>query len=148
MSRWENVPADADLDKMRGPEFDPRRVALIDGESPPAPPGSDSLEPSAQIFREAYRNNSLRYRVKTDRDGIFLLSETWFPYWNASVNGREQPLLRANYLFRGVHLGPGEHAVEMRYSSPPMKKALGATLAAALGLLALCWGWAQIEKKE
>lgn len=53
--------------------------------------------------------------VKTDREGVLVLSDSWYPGWQVLVNGKKEPLLRVNYNFRGVQLQPGEYLVEFRY---------------------------------
>jgi hypothetical protein len=147
VDRVENMALDAQLDKMRAADFDPRQIALVEGFSQ-SPPPNDSIAPKTEIHREEYRNNFLRYRVKTDTEGLLVISEVWFPYWQLQVDGKDQELLRANYLFRGVHLGPGEHVVEMRYASKPLGQALWVSLIAALGLGILCFAWAKTGRKD
>jgi uncharacterized membrane protein YfhO len=69
-----------------------------------------------------------------------VIDDGWFPGWTATVDGRETPVLRADYLLRAVHLPPGRHLVRLVYA--PLTYLLGATisLATALALLVFAIG--------
>jgi hypothetical protein len=69
------------------------------------------------------------------RGGYLVIDDGWFPGWTATVDGRETPVLRADYLLRAVRLPPGRHLVRLVYA--PLTYLLGATitLATALALL-------------
>ena len=52
------------------------------------------------------------------------------PTWKVFVDGKPAPMLRCNYIMRGVFLTPGKHTVEF-YFRPSMKPGY-ITLAAML----------------
>jgi len=56
--------------------------------------------------------------------GVLVLSDVYYPGWNAYVDGRHAEMLRANYSFRAIALGAGEHTVSFRYE--PRSFAMGA----------------------
>ena len=74
------------------------------------------------------------------RGGYLVIDDGWFPDWTATVDGRQTPVLRADYLLRAVHLPPGRHLVRLVYA--PLMYLLGATitLATALALLVFAIG--------
>ena len=49
--------------------------------------------------------------MSTDHPGVLVLHDLFYPGWEVSVDGKPQTVLRANLLFRGVELTPGEHRV-------------------------------------
>jgi uncharacterized membrane protein YfhO len=53
--------------------------------------------------------------VNTPADAYLVLSEVWYPGWQATVDGIPTPVLRANYAFRAVRLEPGEHQVHVTF---------------------------------
>ncbi|HEV8458138.1 MAG TPA: YfhO family protein, partial [Methylomirabilota bacterium] len=61
-----------------------------------------------------------------------VLADTWFPGWRAWVDGREQPVWRANYAFRAVRLEPGSHDVVFRYQPGSLLFGLSLSAVAAL----------------
>jgi uncharacterized membrane protein YfhO len=46
---------------------------------------------------------------------MLVLSDIHFPGWKATVDGREVPIERVDYLLRGVKLPAGAHDVEFAY---------------------------------
>jgi hypothetical protein len=51
-----------------------------------------------------------------------------------TVDGKEEPLLRANFIMQGVALAPGQHTVEFRFATPVTTLWVSAS-ALAIGLL-------------
>ena len=60
--------------------------------------------------------------VYAPQGGILVFYDVWHPWWKVYVNEEEQPLLRANGLFRAVALKPGRHHV--RFAMHPLDGAL------------------------
>ena len=73
-----------------------------------------------QIEQLAYdaRQGHIELKTKASEPRILVISENHHPNWHAYVDGKEQPLIRANYLWKAVALPPGEHHVELRYHDP------------------------------
>ncbi|WP_339906048.1 YfhO family protein, partial [uncultured Cyclobacterium sp.] len=56
------------------------------------------------------------YKASVEKSGLAVFSEIFYPKgWKAFVDGQETPILRVNYLLRGLVLPEGEHTVEMRF---------------------------------
>jgi uncharacterized membrane protein YfhO len=80
--------------------------------------------------------------VTSDRNALLVVADNWFPAWQATVDGRETPVLRAYHALRAVPVPAGEHAVEMVYRSESVARGLWISLSTSLLLLAgLGWGW-------
>ena len=47
---------------------------------------------------------------------MLVLTEVWYPGWRATVDGESRPVLRANYAFRAVRLGSGQHQVRLTFA--------------------------------
>lgn len=106
--------------------FDPGSAVLLE-EDPEVlkseTPGKFSVEPIS------YRNNSSEIKVNTDKDGILVASESFFPGWKAFVDGKEAKLLKADLVLRAVALKAGEHTVRFEYFPASFK--IGAAISAA-----------------
>ena len=63
----------------------------------------------------SYRNAEVVITTSGERAAILVLADLFHPAWRVFVDGEERPLLRANYLFRGVYLTPGSHRVRFRF---------------------------------
>src|SRR3989304_8000798 len=59
---------------------------------------ADSIAWDARITH--YSIDEIRGDVDTERDGLLVLSETYDPFWKASVDGAPAALHRADYALR------------------------------------------------
>jgi hypothetical protein len=69
-----------------------------------------------------------------DAPGLLYLADTYTSDWKAYVNGKQEPILKTNFTFRGVQLSPGTHTVVMRYEPKSFTTGLGIT-SLAIGLI-------------
>ena len=58
--------------------------------------------------------------------------------WTAKVDGREVALYRANTMFMGLYLDPGEHEIELSYATPGAHAGLAASAVGAAGTALWC----------
>ncbi len=64
-----------------------------------------------------YSNNSMEYRITTEKPGILCLSEIWYPAWKAEIDGAPTEILRSNYSLRAAAIPAGTHTITFRYDS-------------------------------
>ena len=80
--------------------------------------------------------NRLTLKVNVDGPALLVVSQAWYPGWQAVVDGRAQGSpLRTDYAFQGVALEAGSHTVELRFAPPLWRLGwvlAGATLAVLL----------------
>lgn len=86
---------------------------------------------------EQYDNDYIKIKTESKAAGILVLSDNWYPAWEAFLDGQEVEVLRANGAFRGIVLPSGEHTVEFKYISSTQKTGRLLTL---VGLLAVAAG--------
>lgn len=134
------------LRRIRGEgtaSFDPRRTALLEihpHELPALPGGLAAPESSARIV--TYEPNRLVIETSAPTATVLVLSEIFYPGWEATVDGQHTNINVANYLLRAVPLLAGNHRVEMRYTAPAVRSgafiSIG-TLCLIGGLLIYSW---------
>ena len=78
-------------------------------------------------------------RVSAPAPCWLVLTDTWYPGWQATVNGRPAQIHRGNATMRAVRVPAGTSRVEFRYRCRPL--ALGTALALAALLLWLPTLW-------
>lgn len=60
--------------------------------------------------------NELIYEVDAQEAGLVVFSEIYYPKgWIATVGGVESPIIRANYLLRGIQVPEGKSAVVFKF---------------------------------
>jgi uncharacterized membrane protein YfhO len=81
--------------------------------------------------------NESTLRITTDRPALLVITDNYFPAWRAQVDGVPAPILRANYTFRAIPVGAGEHTLRLYYDSPVLARSAFASILLILGLLAV-----------
>ena len=83
--------------------------------------------------------NFITGRIEVHDVRKFLLVN--LPYsdgWTAKVDGREVALYRANTMFMGLYLDPGEHEIELSYATPGARAGLAASAVGVAGTALWC----------
>ena len=132
------------LQTVTDPAFNPKQTTIVDWpDRPPAPAGGRGTVSDIRTGR-----NSLSFRVNADAPALVFVSQVWYPGWRVYVDGKYggEPY-RTNYLFQGVLVDAGEHAVELWFE--PAAWRVGWLLAAltALALIALA-AWAVVDRRR
>ena len=61
--------------------------------------------------------NQLSYRAEMTKAGLGVFSEIHYPAgWTATIDGKEAPILRANYLLRGLNIPAGSHEIVFTFA--------------------------------
>jgi hypothetical protein len=105
------------------PEFNRQTEALIDNDSmallkasfTPAPAGVNTAGDKGEARIVSYARNSVVIDVNSSAPGVLVLHDINYPGWEASVDGEDRPILRANLLFRGVEVPAGRHRVTFEF---------------------------------
>ena len=128
--------ADAALAAVNEQSFDARRVAITERALPglaQAGGAPTSRAGSASLVR--YGDQHAEVRTRARKSSLLVLTDVHYPGWKATVDGREQPIERVDYLLRGVQLPAGAHTVEFRYE-PRSWRIAWIVSSAALAVLA------------
>jgi hypothetical protein len=92
-----------------------------------------------------YQPNSIKIKAVSSDPGFLVLSDTYYPGWNAYVNGDKVEILRANLAFRAVKLSGGKNVVEFKYM--PMSFGAGA-LISLLSMLIIIAKFMKLKRAE
>ena len=132
--------SEARLEKLASPQFNPREVAYV--EAPVDLPGL--CQGKAEIVNEIPTRVTVALRMETP--GLVVLADLWDIGWQAYLNGRRVPILRANHAVRGVVVPAGSGTLEFRYA--PASFAWGLRLAALGGIALLGWFGIIVSKRH
>jgi uncharacterized membrane protein YfhO len=90
----------------------------------------------------AYEDERVVVETDAERRSLLVLTDTWFPGWKATVDGREVPIERVDYLIRGVPVPAGSHRVEFSYQPRSWTFGWVISLLALMTIAAAAWvGW-------
>lgn len=118
--QWVNTPneeieaiGDADL----------QEVAFIDTCWQSKVQGALAMTQPAKIELTKYANpGNLFYASESAEEGLAVFSEVYYKTWKAFVDGKEVPVLRANYILRAIEVPAGKHTIEFRCQDELLEK--------------------------
>jgi len=124
----------AAFDRIKASDFDPAKIVYIQGgvTATPADPGASP----ATVTRDG--TDGVTVRVTTANAGYLVLSDAYFPGWQATVDGNAATILQADLAFRAIYLpGGGDHTVVFRFRPKWWPIGWGIAGLTALGTIAL-----------
>ncbi len=122
-----------ELNALRMPDFDPRRTVLLPEAPPPIGGGTPVENPGVTAYAQSL--NAVEMHARVAEPSILVVSQMHYPGWKAIVDGRDAPLLRADYALVGIALAPGVHDVRLVYR--PASFRVGAAISGAALLAAI-----------
>jgi hypothetical protein len=138
------------LEKIADPAFDRWQIALLEPEAGPylklleqAGPQQVELD-GFQVSRRALHASQLTYQISAAAPALLILSEPYYPGWQATLDGRPAPVLRADYILRAVPVPAGEHTLQLRFQ--PLSFTIGAIISGITVLaMVLAFGWRPLK---
>ena len=96
---------------------------------------------SGRVELTYYSPNRLRYDVSAPASGLAVFSEIYYPAgWKAFVDGKETPILRADYTLRALPVDEGEHEVEFVFAPESFTKGRVMSMASSIAIIVLLAG--------
>lgn len=128
----------AALERMISVDYDPaQEVVLL---AAPAE-HSGAAQPGAfasSVKISSYEPLSVDVEVELSQPGFLVLSDLYYPGWQAKVDGLPAPIYQANACVRAVPLDEGQHLVAFRFRPKPL---LYGALISGLSVLGLLVAW-------
>ena len=116
------------VETLLNPQFDYQHTLIL-SQSPHIDPQPD---PTATATITQYQPQRVSITTQSIKPQLLLLNDTYYPGWNATIDGQPAPILRANHAFRAVALPIGSHQVVFSYQ--PLSVKLGG-LITLIGIL-------------
>jgi hypothetical protein len=132
----------AQIQRMLETGYDPAQEAVV----PEAIAGftlAATGAPAADCTVTRPRAERIGVRVALEREALLVVRESYDPGWRALVDGEERTIVRADYLFMGIPLHPGERDVLLLFQPRSIWVGRGLTAATVLALLAIALGRAR-----
>ena len=128
---------DADAEIAALHDLDNKHVAVVDKKFKDVL-GEEGLQPdtTAQVTLTGYEANSLSYEVNSQKGGVVVFSEIYYPGWTCTIDGAKAEIARADYVLRAIRIPAGKHTVVMTFD-PQTVHITEAIAYGALAVLAL-----------
>lgn len=135
---WQYRPdAESGLQFMAAEDFDPRQAAVVTGEGRRV---SDSAALAGTVTVVSYAAEEIVVDAHLDQPGLLVLSDAFYPGWQATVDGELRNVEQVNVLFRGITLSAGEHEVRFSFVSQSYLIGKWVSIVAVLGWLVMFVG--------
>ncbi|MDR1381001.1 MAG: YfhO family protein, partial [Tannerella sp.] len=114
--QWVNSP-DEEIVALK--DFNPAQTAVIDKEWQNRLQDWEALrheaDSTASIRLTDYANpGNLFYESSSTMPHLAVFSEVFYKTWHAYIDGIEAPLIRVNYILRGLEVPAGNHKIEFK----------------------------------
>jgi len=131
------------LESLKNSNFNAKETAFIST--------NDVLPEINSDFKEAnitfYSSNKVSLEVTLEKPGFLVLSDNYYPGWDALDNGLEKKIYLANHSFRGIFLESGVHKIDFVFTSAPFQ--VGAIISLFSLIIIICGLiWIFFKKKH
>ena len=122
-------------------------VAVVDVNKFKIKGSSFVLDSLARINLVDHKPNWLIYESQSSQNGLIVFSEIYYPQgWQASIDGNNVPILRADYVLRALEVPAGKHVIEFKFEPKPYLIGDKVTMASSWVMLVLLlgslgWNW-------
>jgi hypothetical protein len=145
-SQWQvSTNDEATLAQLAAKDFNPAQTVLVSEPLPLPKEGGTNAAAGTVVTFKSYAPKGIVLNARAETPGVLLLNDKHDPNWRVLVDGQPAPLLRCNFIMRGVFLEPGEHTVEFQFR-PPVDALYVSLAAIALGLILV--GFACVDARR
>ena len=105
--------ANEEIDKVG--KIDLRHEAVADKQFETTLKASNAQGNVSQVELVSYAPNKLKYNVSSEKGGVVVFSEIYYPGWTATIDGQKADLGRVNYILRALNVEKGKHTIELTF---------------------------------
>jgi hypothetical protein len=116
------------LRALTQPDFDGAKIVYLPPEAKTLVAATNPA--SVRMISSSFTRQQIDAEVESPRPTLVVFAQTWYPAWQATVDGQPAPLLRANHAFQAVPVPSGRHGVRLEYKDRSFK--LGAAISIVL----------------
>src|SRR5262249_48604497 len=101
-------------------------------------PGPRMFQPAGTIGDFEEEANHVFLTAEAPEEQFMVLMTSWFPGWQATVDGQQPPIYRVNSAFMAIRVPPGKHDIRFVYWPSHIAWLLGFNLIVLVVLAAGC----------
>ena len=96
--------------------FNPKDTAVMDEQDKIADLDGIQVDSNASIQLVQNKNDEITYKAKTNAKQLAVFSEIYYKDgWKAYIDDKETPIVKANYVLRGLVVPAGEHTIKFEF---------------------------------
>ena len=116
--------------------FNPKDTAIVDVSDQKLVSGVTTIDSAASIKMIRNVNDKILYSSNATATGFGVFSEIFYDRgWKAFIDGKESPIIRTNYVLRGLVIPAGQH--EIRFVFHPASYYSGETISLIASIVIL-----------
>ena len=96
--------------------FNPKDTAVMDEQDKIEDLAGLQVDSTASIQLVQNKNDEITYKAKTKAKQLAVFSEIYYKDgWKAYINDKETPIVKVNYVLRGLVVPTGDHAIKFEF---------------------------------
>jgi hypothetical protein len=133
--RYVNTP----LEEMNAlNNFNPRDTAIVQNSFKSSIPFEPQWDSAASISLVKNNNDQIQYKFSASSNQFVVFSEIYYKAgWKALIDGKEAPIVKVNYVLRGLAVPSGQHNIEFKFEPKGYYTGTSITTVASILLLLL-----------
>ncbi|MEO5564895.1 MAG: YfhO family protein [Chitinophagaceae bacterium] len=128
----------ADQEMAAITNFNPKDTAIVQESFKRLIPFLPLADSAATVQIVKNENDLMTYNFNASSNQFAVFSEIYYePGWKAFIDGKETPIVKTNYVLRGIAIPAGKHSIEMKFEPPAYMKGKKLTTIFSVVLLIL-----------
>ena len=115
-----------------GRVYQPQQMALVEDSTAVIQGAALKANDRAEILKLA--ETQVKIKTQSAAPTFLVLSDVYYPGWQATIDGQPTKIYQTNYVQRGVQVPAGEHVVEYRFEPMSFKIGAAITMASCVGV--------------
>lgn len=147
--KWANT-ADEEMNGLNAPQigdtasgpnaFNPRKTAVMRVKFKDALGGYNfGKDTSSFVKLDKYGLDDISFVSGNSRDGLAVFSDIYYEKgWKAYVDGKETPIMRADYVLRAIKIPAGNHKIEFHFRPASFYNGQKIAMISSILLIGIC----------
>ena len=120
---------------VQSPDFRPAEETVVEA---PGEAFDVGAEAAARVRVVSYGATAIRLETESSQNQFLVAADSYYPGWEASVDGIAARIYPTDVAFRGVRVPAGKHTIEFRFVPRTLYWSMAISAAALAGLAILC----------
>jgi len=134
------------LDRLMDKKFVPQKTVIIPVDLPFLKVRRDA--PAYPLSYQQIKTSEYALTVQTDSPAVVFFGDSFHKGWTATVNGKDNPVVPANFKFMATAVPPGTNKVVFRFRPKLFDYGLALTVLGLFGLCLFAFDLFSREKKK